>query len=93
MSTNTFRSVGVVTILPDGSLMLSKLLQGHVSRVRALDCHRDRVLSGSDDRTVKLWSLNSGKMKYILRHKPFNKGINKGECKTKGKLPHGFSYF
>ena len=60
------RSVGVVTILPDGSLMLSKLLQGHVSRVRALDCHRDRVLSGSDDRTVKLWSLNSGKMKYIF---------------------------
>ena len=57
-----FRSVGVVTILPDGSLMLSKLLQGHVSRVRALDCHRDRVLSGSDDRTVKLWSLNSGKI-------------------------------
>ena len=56
------RSVGVVTILPDGSLMLSKLLQGHVSRVRALDCHRDRVLSGSDDRTVKLWSLNSGKI-------------------------------
>jgi len=53
-------SVGVVTILPDGSLMLSKLLQGHVSRVRALDCHGDRVLSGSDDRTVKLWSLNSG---------------------------------
>ena len=29
-------SVGVVTILSDGSLMLSKLLQGHVSRVRAL---------------------------------------------------------
>ena len=57
----TNRSVGVVTILPDGSLMLSKLLQGHVSRVRALDCHGDRVLSGSDDRTVKLWSLNSGK--------------------------------
>ena len=72
--------------------MLSKLLQGHVSRVRALDCHRDRVLSGSDDRTVKLWSLNSGtKIKYILRHKRFNKGINKGECKE--KLPHGFSYF
>ena len=54
-------SVGVVNILPDGSLMLFKMLQGHVSRVRALDCHGDRVLSGSDDRSVKLWSLSPGK--------------------------------
>ena len=56
-------SVGVVNILPDGSLMLFKMLQGHVSRVRALDCHGDRVLSGSDDRSVKLWSLSPGKFK------------------------------
>ena len=53
-------SVGIVNILPDGSLMLSKLLQGHVSRVRALDYQADQVLSGSDDRSVKLWSLSAG---------------------------------
>ena len=54
-------TVGVVTILHDGSLKLSKLLHGHVSRVRALDSQGDRVLSGSDDRSVKLWSLAHGK--------------------------------
>ena len=53
-------SVGIVNILPNGSLMLSKLLQGHVSRVRALDYQADQVLSGSDDRSVKLWSLSAG---------------------------------
>ena len=34
--------------------------QGHVSRVRALDCQSDKVLSGSDDRSVKLWSIETG---------------------------------
>lgn len=57
-------SVGVVNILQDGSLILIKLLQGHVSRVRALDCQADCVLSGSDDRSVKLWSLTPGKRAY-----------------------------
>jgi WD40 repeat protein len=56
-------SVGVVSVMPDGSLMLSKLLHGHVSRVRALDSQADMVLSGSDDRSVKLWSLLPGILK------------------------------
>ena len=34
--------------------------QGHVSRVKALDAQHDRLLSGSDDRTVKLWSTHQG---------------------------------
>ena len=54
-------SVGIVSITDGSTLILSKLLQGHVSRVRALDCQSDKVLSGSDDRSVKLWSIETGK--------------------------------
>ena len=52
-------TIGVVTILPNGALQLTKLLHGHVSRVRAINVQNGRILSGSDDRSVKLWSLNS----------------------------------
>jgi hypothetical protein len=37
-----------------------RLLHGHVSRVRCLDINSGRILSGSDDRSAKLWSLESG---------------------------------
>ena len=50
-------TVGVVCVLKDGSLLLSKLLHGHVGRVRSIYAQGYRVLSGSDDRSVKLWSL------------------------------------
>jgi WD40 repeat protein len=61
-------TVGVVTVyLQDGSLRLSKLLHGHVSRVRTIDAEGDKVLSGSDDRSVKLWSLNQGNMQTLER--------------------------
>ena len=71
-------TIGIVDILPDGALILSKILQvskgkiflkmkkkssqnyfcfqGHVSRVKAIDIQQNRLLSGSDDRTIKLWS-------------------------------------
>ena len=39
-------TLGVVSILRNGSLLLSKLLHGHVSRVRAVDVQGGRVLSG-----------------------------------------------
>jgi len=39
-------TVGVVRILPNGSLLLAKLLHGHVSRVRAIDVQAGNVLSG-----------------------------------------------
>ena len=63
-------SVGVVNITEDDtkSLILSKLLQGHVSRVRALDCQSDKVLSGSDDRSVKLWSIETGNKIKAKKH-------------------------
>lgn len=50
-------TVGVATISADGSLTLTKLFHGHVSRVRSIDVQGDRILSGSDDRSVKLWTL------------------------------------
>lgn len=50
-------TVGVATIAADGSLTLTKLFHGHVSRVRSIDVQSDRILSGSDDRSVKLWTL------------------------------------
>jgi len=52
-------TVGVVCVLRDGSLLLSKLLHGHVGRVRSIHVQGDRVISGSDDRSVKLWNLDS----------------------------------
>ena len=34
--------------------------QGHVSRVRSLSVSRRLILSGSDDRSAKLWSVQPG---------------------------------
>ena len=42
------------SLLPNGSLVLSKLLHGHVSRVRSIDVQNGRILSGSDDRSLKV---------------------------------------
>ena len=56
-------TIGVVSILSNGSLVLSKLLHGHVSRIRAMDVQNGKVLSGSDDRSVKLWNLEEVKKK------------------------------
>ena len=42
------------SLLPNGSLVLSKLLHGHVSRVRSIDVQSGRILSGSDDRSLKV---------------------------------------
>ena len=53
-------NVGIVTLLEDGALVLSKLLHGHVSRVKTIDAQADKILSGSDDRTIKLWSSDPG---------------------------------
>ena len=63
MSCSDDMTVGVVTVRQDGSLMLNKLLHGHVSRVRAIHSQGHHLLSGSDDRSVKLWSLRSAKPK------------------------------
>ena len=42
------------SLLPNGSIVLSKLLHGHVSRVRSIDVQSGRILSGSDDRSLKV---------------------------------------
>ncbi|QQP50458.1 Uncharacterized protein FKW44_011468, partial [Caligus rogercresseyi] len=51
-------TIGIANILPNGSLVLSKILHGHVSRIRAVDAQGSRAISGSDDRSVKLWNLS-----------------------------------
>ena len=61
-------TIGLVTMLSDGALVLSKVLQGHVSRVKTLAAQYDKIISGSDDRTVKLWTSNPGK--YCLARDP-----------------------
>jgi WD40 repeat protein len=55
-------TIGVVTLLSNGSIVLSKLLHGHVSRVRSIDVQNGRILSGSDDRSLKLWMLDQRKL-------------------------------
>ena len=59
-------TIGLVTILPDGALVLSKILNGHVSRVKCLYAQLDKLISGSDDRTVKLWNLRNCKTMYTF---------------------------
>ncbi|CAB4061072.1 unnamed protein product [Lepeophtheirus salmonis] len=51
-------TIGIANILPNGSLVLSKILHGHVSRIRAVDAQGNKAISGSDDRSVKLWNLS-----------------------------------
>lgn len=55
-------TIGVVSIMSNGALHLTKLLHGHVSRVKAISVQNARILSGSDDRSVKLWSLKVKKI-------------------------------
>ena len=47
----------VIRLLTDGAVMVSHVLQGHVSRVRCVSIDGLRLLSGSDDRSAKLWSV------------------------------------
>ena len=41
-------------------------MQGHVSRVRCFSVHEDHILSGSDDRSAKLWSSKSSSSTALL---------------------------
>merc|ERR1719222_182886 len=52
-------AITVVKILPSGALQISHILQGHVSRVRCLHIQGSCILSGSDDRSAKLWDTSS----------------------------------
>lgn len=52
-------SLTVIKFLDTGSLLVSHILQGHVSRVRCISLYGDQILSGSDDRSAKLWSASS----------------------------------
>ena len=53
-------SLTVIRLLADGSIMVSHLLQGHVSRVRCVSVDGNFLLSGSDDRSAKMWEVTSG---------------------------------
>lgn len=53
-------SLTVIRLLADGSVMVSHLLQGHVSRVRCVSVDGSLLLSGSDDRSAKVWEVTSG---------------------------------
>ena len=52
-------SLTVIRLLTDGSLLVSHLLQGHVSRVRCVSVDGSLLLSGSDDRSAKVWEVAS----------------------------------
>ena len=52
-------SLTVIRLLPDGSILVSHLLQGHVSRVRCVSVDGGLLLSGSDDRSAKVWEVAS----------------------------------
>ena len=55
-------AITVIRILRDGSVMVSHLLQGHVSRVRCVSIDGLRLLSGSDDRSAKVWEVWRGEV-------------------------------
>ena len=50
----------VIRLLTDGAILVSHLLQGHVSRVRCVSVDGGLLLSGSDDRSAKVWEVASG---------------------------------
>ena len=50
----------VTSLLTDGSLLVSHRLHGHVSRVRCVSLDGSLLLSGSDDRSAKVWWVDSG---------------------------------
>ena len=52
-------SLTVIRLLADGSILVSHLLQGHVSRVRCVSVDGGLLLSGSDDRSAKVWEVAS----------------------------------
>ncbi|AOW05450.1 WD40-repeat-containing domain protein [Yarrowia lipolytica] len=43
-----------------------KSLQGHSNSVRAVNGYGDTLVSGSYDTTVRVWSINTGKCKFVL---------------------------
>ena len=49
----------VIRLLRDGSVMVSHVLQGHVSRVRCVSIAGSLLLSGSDDRQANILTLNT----------------------------------
>ena len=61
-----FRPLRRLLIAPGGSLMFS--LVGHTARVRsvALTPNGQRAISGSDDRTVRVWDLRRGVLERTL---------------------------
>ncbi|XP_023346764.1 probable E3 ubiquitin ligase complex SCF subunit sconB isoform X2 [Eurytemora carolleeae] len=54
-------SVTVIRITRNGCLEISHILQGHVSRVRCLSLlvKTGLLLTGSDDRTARIWNLST----------------------------------
>ncbi|XP_054757338.1 F-box/WD repeat-containing protein 2-like [Lytechinus pictus] len=53
--------------LRDGSAFDSTTLQGHTARVYSLHYRDGKVASGSDDLTVRLWDVASGKCLKVLQ--------------------------
>lgn len=55
-----------------GSL-LHEVTQGHSNSVRAVNGYGDTLVSGSYDTTVRVWSINTGKCKFVLsgHHKQY----------------------
>ena len=53
-------SLTVVRLCRDGAVAVARLLHGHVSRVRCVSTAGQFILSGSDDRSAKLWRVRGG---------------------------------
>jgi len=70
-------AVTVIKITGTGALVMSHILQGHVSRVRCLSVSApgDLLLTGSDDRTARLWDLSDNVTKALLTLSPHRWGL------------------
>ena len=72
----------------DGKLTITELektLKGHTDNVRSLTMHDGKLVSGSSDKTIRVWDIEKGKVKVLKGHT----GLVTTLLTRKGKLASG----